>query len=187
MQALCTFIGRSWKARRTIELIYWLNYDYFSPGFESIKPHPLITIVKFLSTCFVFILTKATNQKTLSYDVGVRNRNMYLKVPIPYSHVVWEGENYLFHERYLCNIFNPIICFHKVRWFEKVLASYSINGSCVTDLNLQIFVNAHHQFIPPFIVYREIYMVTKYKCLLTSLLTNCERGPGWLNELGRWI
>jgi hypothetical protein len=64
-------------------------------------------------------------------------------------------------------------------FMEQVILTFS-------HLSLQIFVNAHHQFIPPFIVYREIYMETKYKCLLTSLLTKCERGPGWLNELDRY-
>jgi hypothetical protein len=32
--------------------------------------------------------SKTTNQKTLPYNVGVRNRNMYLKVPIPYSNTL---------------------------------------------------------------------------------------------------
>jgi hypothetical protein len=144
-QVLCTSVGRSKKPWRTIKVDILVEQSRL-----WVYQTPLlcrsVTITRFFKYMFRAHTSKTTNQKTLSYDVGVRNRNMYLKVPIPYSHVVWEGENYLFHERFLCNIFNPI-CFHKVRWFEKVQASYSIYGSCVTHLNLSVFVSAHHQYI----------------------------------------
>ena len=105
-QVLFTSVGRSRKPWRTIKVDILVEQFRFWV-YQTPLLYRSVTIMRFYKYMFRAHTSKTTNQKTLSFDVGVRNRNMYLKVPIPKSHVVWEGENYLFHERFLCNKFNP--------------------------------------------------------------------------------
>ena len=147
-----------------------------SPDFESIKPHSFIGLLRswgFISTWFVLILQKQPIRKLYHMMLEYETETCIWKSQ--YHKVMWSEKvrvscsmkgscaTYLTLFAFIksCGLrrwefpvpwkilvqhINPI-CFHKVRWFEKVQTTYSINSSCVTHLNLPIFVNAHNQYI----------------------------------------